>query len=116
MLPFQSGHLAIIFGNLLENALEASRKIPAGQRYIILEATYVKETLQICIRNSSPEEQKKDSRGHYLTTKEDTRYHGIGLASVEQALTDYDGELFTQHEGREFRASAVLYGNNIGEK
>lgn len=116
VLPFQSGHLAIIFGNLLENALEASRKIPAEQRYIILEATYVKETLQICIKNSSPEEQKKDNSGHYLTTKEDTRYHGIGLASVEQALADYNGELFTKYENGEFRASAVLYGNNIREK
>ena len=116
VLPFQGGHLVIILGNLLENALEACRKLPQEQRYIILECTYIKEMLQICIRNSSPEEQKKDSRGRYLTTKEDTRYHGIGLASVEQALADYDGELFTRHEGKEFRASAVLYGNNIWEK
>lgn len=42
VLPFQSGHLAIIFGNLLENALEACRKLPQEQRYIILEATYYK--------------------------------------------------------------------------
>ena len=45
VLPFQSGHLAIIFGNLLENALEACRKLPQEQRYIMLEATYIKEDL-----------------------------------------------------------------------
>ena len=72
--------------------------------------------LQICIRNSSPEESKKDSSGRYLTTKEDNGRHGIGLASVEQALADYDGELFTKYENGEFRASAVLYDNSIGEK
>lgn len=116
VLPFQSGHLAIIFGNLLENALEACRKLPQEQRYIILEATYIKEMLQICIKNSSPEESKKDSSGRYLTTKEDSGWHGIGLASVEQALADYDGELFTKYENGEFRASAVLYDNSIGEK
>ena len=116
VLPFQGGHLAIILGNLLENALEACRKLPQERRYIILEATYTKEMLQICIKNSSPEESKKDSSGRYLTTKEDTGWHGIGLASVEQALADYDGELFTQHEDGEFRASAVLYGNSIGKK
>ena len=115
VLPFQGGHLAIILGNLLENALEACRKLPQERRYIILEATYTKEMLQICIKNSSPEESKKDSSGRYLTTKEDTGWHGIGLASVEQALADYDGELFTQHEDGEFRASAVLYGNSIGK-
>ena len=59
VLPFQSGHLAIIFGNLLENALEACRKLPQEQRYIILEATYIKEMLQICIKNSSSEKLKK---------------------------------------------------------
>lgn len=116
VLPFQGGHLAIIFGNLLENALEACRKLPQEQRYIILEATYIKEILQICIRNSSPENSKKDRSGRFLTTKVDTFCHGIGLASVEQALADYDGELFTQYEDGEFRASAVLYGNSIGEK
>ena len=116
VLPFQSRHLAIIFGNLLENALEACRKLPQEQRYIILEATYVKEILQICIKNSSPENPKKDSSGRFLTTKEDTGWHGIGLVSVEQALADYNGELFTQHEDGEFRASAVLYGNSIWEK
>ena len=116
VLPFQSGHLTIIFGNLLENALEACQKLPQEQRYIILEATYIKEMLQICIKNSSPEESKKDSSGRYLTTKEDNGWHGIGLASVEQALADYDGELFTKYENGEFWASAVLYGNSIGEK
>ena len=116
VLPFQSGHLAIIFGNLLENALEACRKLPREQRYIILEATYIKEMLQICIKNSSSEKLKKDNRGRYLTTKEDNGWHGIGLASVEQALADYNGELFTKYEHGEFQASAVLYSNFVEEK
>ena len=99
-----------------ENALEACRKLPQEQRYIILEATYIKEMLQICIKNSSPKKFKKDNSGRYLTTKKDTGCHGIGLASVEQALVDYDGELFTQYENGEFQASAVLYSNSIEEK
>lgn len=36
--------------------------------------------------------------------------------SLEQALADYDGELFTQHEKGEFQVSAVLYSNSIEEK
>ncbi|WP_148511411.1 GHKL domain-containing protein, partial [Hungatella hathewayi] len=76
-------------------------------------ATYIKEMLQICIKNGSPEKLKKDSSGRYLTTKEDNGWHGIGLASVEQALADYNGELFTKYEHGEFRVSAVLYSNSI---
>lgn len=116
VLPFQSGHLAIILGNLLENALEGCHKLPLGQRYIVLECVYKKEILQICIRNSSPKALRKDNARRYLTTKEDSGYHGIGLTSVEQALADYDGELFIEHDGGEFRVSAVLYGDANREK
>lgn len=116
VLPFQEGHLVIIFGNLLENALDACRKMPQEQRYIILDAVYKKEMLHICIRNSSRESYRKDNEGHYLTTKTDTGCHGIGLISVEQALSDYDGELFIEHDKGEFRVSAVLYGNVNREK
>lgn len=116
VLPFQEGHLVIIFGNLLENALDACRKMPQEQRYIILDAVYKKEMLHICIRNSSRESYRKDNEGHYLTTKTDTGCHGIGLISAEQALSDYDGELFIEHDKGEFRVSAVLYGNVNREK
>lgn len=66
-------------------------------------------------KNSSSEKLKKDNRGRYLTTKEDNGRHGIGLASVEQALADYNGELFTKYEHGEFQASAVLYSNSVEE-
>lgn len=116
VLPFQGGHLAIIFGNLLENALEACRKLPQEQRYITLECTYIKEMLQICIKNSCPPEQRKSSSGRYLTTKKGNGYHGIGLVSVKQALADYDGELIIKDGGEEFQVSVVLYGNIKKEK
>ena len=114
-LPFQSGHLAVILGNLLDNALEACRGVPEGQRYIKLDISYVKEMLQICIRNSYHATHRKDSSGRYLTTKKDTLDHGIGLSSVEQAVSCYHGEMTAEGTGNEFRVSVVMYGSN-GEK
>lgn len=108
-LPFQSGHLAVILGNLLENALEACREVPEGQRYISLEISYVKELLQICIRNSYHGIPRKDKSGRYITTKKDTLHHGIGLSSVEQAVSCYHGELAAEETGTEFRVSVVMY-------
>lgn len=116
VLPFQAGHLAVILGNLLENALEGCRRLPLAQRYIVLECTYRKGMLQICIRNSCPKELRRDSAGRYLTTKEDAGCHGIGLVSVELAVASYDGELVTRYGGGEFQASAVLYGSGNREK
>ena len=114
-LPFQSGHLAVILGNLLDNALEACRGVPEGQRYKKLDISYVKEMLQICIRNSYHATHRKDSSGRYLTTKKDTLDHGIGLSSVEQAVSCYHGEMTAEGTGNEFRVSVVMYGSD-GEK
>lgn len=114
-LPFQSAHLAVILGNLLENALEACREALEGQRYINLDISYVKEMLQICICNSYHGLHRKDSSGRYLTTKKDVLHHGIGLSSVEQAVSFYHGELVAEETGAEFRVSVVIYAS-VGEK
>lgn len=114
-LPFHSGHLAVILGNLLENALEACLEVPEGRRYISLDISYVKEMLQICIRNSYHISPRKNSSGRYLTTKKDSLHHGIGLSSVEQAVSCYHGELAAEETGTEFRVSVVMYASG-GEK
>lgn len=114
-LPFQSGHLAVILGNLLENAQEACREVPEGARYISLDISYVKEMLQICIRNSSHTPKKKDSLGRYLTSKADTLYHGIGLGSVEQAVACCNGEMAVEETKDEFLVTVVMYAS-FGEK
>ena len=46
-LPFQGGHLTIVFGNLLDNALE----VEEGKRYVTLDASYEKEVLMIAVTN-----------------------------------------------------------------
>lgn len=86
-----------------------------GRRYITLDIFYVKEMLQICISNSYHISRRKDSSGRYLTTKKDTLHHGIGLVSVEQAVSCYNGELTAEETGTEFRVSVVMYASG-GEK
>lgn len=68
--------------------------------------------LQICIRNSYHATHRKDSSGRYLTTKKDTLDHGIGLSSVEQAVSCYHGEMTAEGTGNEFRVSVVMYGSD----
>ena len=67
------------------------------------------------IRNSYHATHRKDSSGRYLTTKKDTLHHGIGLSSVEQAVSCYHGEMTAEGTGNEFRVSVVMYGSD-GEK
>lgn len=58
-LPFESGHLAIVLGNLLENALEACRNIPDEKGFISLDISYAKDIFQLCIKNNYQAKRKK---------------------------------------------------------
>lgn len=114
-LPFRAGHLAIVFGNLLDNALEACREMEKGERYIRLETFYEKEVLMVTVCNSCEGERRRNRNGKFVTTKRDNRNHGLGLSSVEQAVESYHGQLAIECTDGVFQAVVVMYGEN-GEK
>lgn len=111
-IPFENGHLAIILGNLMENALEASKELPENKRFISLDVSYTKEVFQLCIKNSYQKRRKKDIIGHYLTTKGDSIYHGLGLSSINHAIANYQGQMEIVDENYEFQVTVVMYGSS----
>ncbi|MDE7424904.1 MAG: GHKL domain-containing protein [Lachnospiraceae bacterium] len=110
-LPFESGHLAIILGNLIENSLEACREIKEGKRFINLDISYIKEVFQLSISNNYQKKRKKDNIGHYITTKNDTIYHGLGLSSIKHAVANYQGQVEIVDDDNEFQVIIVMYGS-----
>ena len=114
-LPFPGGHLTIVFGNLLDNALEACREVEAGKRYVTLDASYEKEVLMIAVTNPYHGERRKNQVGKYVTTKKNRRSHGLELSSVEQAAEAYRGQVDADGRDGVFRVSVVMYGGE-GQK
>lgn len=111
-IPFENGHLAVILGNLMENALEACKELPPEQRFISLDVSYAKEVFQINIKNSYQKKRKKDIIGRYITTKDDTIYHGLGLSSINHAIANYQGQMEIIDENNEFQVTVVMYGSS----
>jgi len=111
-LPFESGHLTIILGNLMENSLEACQEIKKGERFINLDISYIKEVFQLSIRNNYQKKRKKDNIGHYITTKNDTIYHGLGLSSIKHAVANYQGQVEIVDDDNEFQVIIVMYGSD----
>ena len=109
ILPFRAGNLAIVFGNLLDNALEACREVEAGKRWVNMETAYTKEMLMVSVCNSC-QVRKRNRDGRYATTKNDRHIHGLGLYSVEQAVEPYCGQLEVEYKDGVFRAAVVMYG------
>lgn len=111
ILPFQSTHLAVIFGNLLENALDACKEMTDEKRYIRLKAVYAKEVFSLTICNSYKGKRKQSVDGKFLTTKKNTTDHGLGLSSVKQAVEPYHGQVLTEYGDSMFHVTVIMYGN-----
>lgn len=89
-LPLSSIALCSIICNLLDNAMEACRKIPeAAQRFIHFTVDRKKDLVLFIVTNSIlPAVPVKLS---LETTKKDTDGHGFGLASVQATAEENDG-------------------------
>lgn len=85
--------LCIIFGNTLDNAIEACLNIKNNNpKNINVSVKQNRDYIFITFTNPCAENVaiKNDT---ILTTKENTEIHGIGLYSIKQVLKKYDGHL-----------------------
>lgn len=79
-----------LFGNLLDNAIEACEKVERAEKEIILEIMERGDTLFIRCRNSF-ERSKVDKSGFWVSLKAEKDKHGIGLKMIEKICRKYNG-------------------------
>ncbi len=96
MIPqavISSTDLCIVFGNILDNAIEACEKIDSkNSKEINITIQQKKEYLFVSVTN--PTDSKVNiNNNKIITSKEDKYHHGLGLVSVEETLKKYDGHL-----------------------
>lgn len=88
MLPVGLGiepvDICMIFGNALDNAIEACAKTEVKK--ISVSAIYDKNSLTCKITNTAPDE-KTDG---FKTTKKDSLNHGFGIENIKTALKKYN--------------------------
>ena len=108
-LNISDADLYVILGNALENALEASEKVPQEEgRLIELSLVYKNGDLRIGIRNRYAEEPRKDSKGTCLSSKNNSEYHGIGLYSIRETVKKYHGFMDIHTENKIFSLVIVI--------
>ena len=103
-MSIDSGDMGVMYGNLIDNAIEACMKIQEGKRFVDVETKYQDGKLLITIRNS----KTVDTNPNFITTKEDKRKHGRGIRSVRRVAEQYGGELLLEDEGNTFKVSLLL--------
>lgn len=85
--------LSSLFGNLLDNALEAALGIP--EAYIEVNAVRKIKTpfIVITVINSSRKNPFEDSHNSLITSKTDQRRHGFGIKSIKKTVNKYHGDI-----------------------
>ncbi len=99
-VPFQTvldSDLAMVFANLIENAIHASKIQPASRQHIEIIAKQQASVLVICIQNQFDELVPLDDDGFPVTTR---KGHGLGMSSLKQFQEKYEATvLCTQENG-----------------
>ncbi len=81
--------LCVLFGNILDNALEACGRMQRGEgRFINIQAKTVKKCFLLEVKNSMDRTEKYTDG---FTNKGDSQGHGIGLLNVGDVVNRYNG-------------------------
>lgn len=106
-MPLSDVDLCALFANSLDNAIEASLKLPAPQRKIELRVAMDKGFFVLKLSNAMEGTFiLQDSK--LATTKKDKQLHGYGLAGLQDITEMYHGSLHIEHDKKEFRLLIMI--------
>ncbi len=99
--------LAVMLGNIIENAVEACKFVD-GKRYIKITGSYgsAPEQLSFIVENNYKVEPHTDDKGVFLSTKH--KGNGIGINSVRHIVGKYQGESSFMPDNGVFKVSVLI--------
>lgn len=93
-----SAELVSIFGNAVDNAVEAARECSdPDERCVYIKSRRVRDMFFLSFENHYAGERSRQA-GRFRTGKADKEFHGIGLGSIEKAVRKYSGEVHAEHD------------------
>ena len=96
--------ISTIFGNAIDNAIEASEKLPEDRRLITVKAAKVRDMLIITAENN----MEPGGQPHDGTSKNDRFLHGFGIPNIRKAAEKYDGQCSISAKDGIFRLKVLI--------
>lgn len=106
-LPLQEMEIYSLFGNLLDNAIEAQGNVDPGSRAVSLSISSKGDFILVNVQNFYKGELTF-REGLPQTTKGDGYYHGYGLKSVSALVKKHEGKMKIRAENGIFSVDIVL--------
>lgn len=101
--------IASLFGNALDNAIEATSKLADPERRLIRLALYQQgRFIVLRVENYYDSALKTDTAGNLRTTKKDTSAHGFGVKSIRHIVQQYGGEVTIRTKDHWFTLTALV--------
>lgn len=106
----KDGDIYSLFGNLIDNALEAVQKLPEGRRSVTLVVKNIPGFVSVHIENEFAGELKFKG-GLPQTSKADKTIHGFGMKSISMLVKKYKGTLSIDTADNVFSVDILLPHN-----
>lgn len=110
-LEMEDQDIVVILSNMLNNAMEACEKCKE-KRVVKVKAVREEGKVIFSVINSI-EEKPKMVNGRYITTKKDSRFHGMGIENVKESVNKYSGTCVIRYDEKQFYF--VVYLPNPGK-
>lgn len=95
-----------LFGNALNNAIHATKKLPEKERFITMTVSSGGGTTTIHIENSF--DGNIILENGLPKSQRDPRYHGFGMKSMDRIVKKYDGTLVVKAQDGVFNLDIIL--------
>lgn len=106
-LPVAPVDICVIFGNALDNAIEACGKVKTADKHIDVVMIQQEDEVFCKITNTT----FAPTQGALKTTKADKENHGFGLMNLKRVLEKYDSEPIIETTNCQFTLLFTLFLN-----
>ena len=108
-----SPDLCTLYGNLLDNAIEAVSALSEEEDRTVTLRTNLRGGLLVIRTENRYQGERRHTGGSFSTTKADTNAHGYGLRSVRDCVHHLGGEMTLSDENRLFVVNVLLPASEI---
>lgn len=108
-LPFSDREIISLFGNLLDNALEACEQIKEGERWIHIKMKKKNQLLYIEIVNAAKNTGIQTDE-NFVSKKKDGVLHGYGMKNIRDIVEQYNGMFQCKSQEDRFEVVITIYG------